>query len=98
MQKHRSLSYLSYLHLPSILKRDLCILLLDVVLGTALLGLALIMLILCLQLSFAVTSNTGDGATNSTSNPVSNARAEVVELTLGFLCLALGVLFLALLL
>jgi hypothetical protein len=76
-------------HHPS---ANLRILLLDIVLSTSLLSLANIMLLLSLQLCVSITSNTRNGALDGTSSTVCNTRAEVVELTLGFLAFAFGVL------
>jgi hypothetical protein len=56
------------------------------------------MLLLRFQLCLPITSNTRDGAARSTCDTVCNTGAEVVELTLGFLPFALGVLAVALLL
>lgn len=55
-------------------------------------GLANIMLLLSLQLRIPITSDTSGGAANSTSDTVCDARAEVVELALGFLGFAFSVL------
>jgi hypothetical protein len=62
------------------------------VLSTSLLGLANIVLLLSLQLCVSVAGNTGNGTLDSASSTVCNTRAEVVELTLGFLAFAFGVL------
>jgi hypothetical protein len=50
------------------------------------------MLFLGLQLCVPITSDTSDGSANGTSDTVCDTRAEVVELTLSFLTLALSVL------
>lgn len=71
---------------------NLCVLLLDIMLGTTLLGLSNIMLLLSLQLSITVTSDTSDSTSNGTSNTISNTRAEIAELTLSLLTLSFGVL------
>jgi hypothetical protein len=65
---------------------------LNVDLSASLLSLADIMLLLSLDLSLAVTGNASNGALNSASGTVGDTRAEVVELTLGFLAFAFGVL------
>jgi hypothetical protein len=61
-------------------------------LGTTLLGLADIMLLLGLELGFTITGKTSDGSTNGTANSVGDTRAQVAELTLSLLTLALGIL------
>lgn len=71
-------------------------LLLDVVLGTALLGLAGVVLLLVLGLGARVTRDAGDGAAHGAGDAVCDARAEVRELALGLLLLALEVLLAAL--
>lgn len=71
-------------------------LLLDVVLGTALLGLAGVVLLLVLGLGGRVAGDTGDGAAHGTRDAVCDAGAEVRELALGLLLLALEVLVSAL--
>jgi hypothetical protein len=50
------------------------------------------MLLLGLELSLAVTGNACNRTLNSTGGTVCDTRAEVVELTLGFLGFAFGVL------
>lgn len=67
-------------------------LLLNVVLGTALLGLASVVLLLVLGLGGRVASDAGDGATHSSGDAICDARAEVRQLALGLLLLALEVL------
>lgn len=70
-------------------------LLLDVSLSAALLSLASVVLLLVLGLSTLVASYTSDGAADSTGDTVGDARAQVGELTLGLLLLALEVLLTA---
>lgn len=67
-------------------------LLLDVVLGATLLCLALIVQLLVVLLTFLISSEAGDGATNSSLSTVSHAVAVVVQLALCLLLLALEVL------
>jgi hypothetical protein len=71
---------------------NLRVLLYNVVLGATLLSLADIMLLLSLQLCVTVTGKTCNGTLDGTSCTISDARAEVVELTLSLLGLAFGVL------
>lgn len=61
-------------------------------LGTTLLSLADIVLLLVLGPSRGVTSDAGESTADSARNTVSNAGAEVVQLALGLLLLALEVL------
>jgi hypothetical protein len=63
---------------------------------TALLCLADIMLLLSRSLGLAVTGQAGNGAADSSRDSVTDARGEVVDLALGFLRFAFGVLLLAL--
>lgn len=65
-------------------------------LGTALLGLAGVVLLLVLGLGARVTRDAGDGAAHGAGDAVCDARAEVRELALGLLLLALEVLLAAL--
>lgn len=65
-------------------------------LGTALLGLAGVVLLLVLGLSSRVAGDTGDGAAHRSRDAVRDSRAEVRELALGLLLLALEVLVAAL--
>jgi hypothetical protein len=67
-------------------------LLLDIMLGTTLLGLSNIMLLLRSQLCVTVSGDTSDRTSDGTSNTVSNTRAKITKLTLGFLALSFGVL------
>lgn len=67
-------------------------LLLNVVLGTTLLRLALIVQLLVVCLAFLVSSETSDSAANSSLDTVSHAMAVVVQLALCLLLLALEVL------
>lgn len=61
-------------------------------LRTPLLRLPHVMLLLSLQLSLTITRKTSDSSANSTSDAVRDAGAEIVELALGFLTFAFGVL------
>lgn len=70
-------------------------LLLDVVLGTALLGLAGVVLLLVLSLGGRVAHDAGDSTAHGAGDAVCDARAEVRELALGLLLLALEVLLAA---
>ena len=70
---------------------SLC-LLLDVVLSSALLRLARVVLLLILELSIAIARETGHGAADRPGQAVAHATSEVVELALGLLLLALEVL------
>jgi hypothetical protein len=70
-------------------------LLLKVVLDTALLGLALGVLLVVDSLLVGIASQAGNGTTDGALDAVANARAEVVELALGLLLLALEVLLTA---
>lgn len=56
------------------------------------------MLLLSLQLRISIARKTRDNPTHRARNAVRNAGAEVGKLTLCFLCFAVGVLFLTLLL
>jgi hypothetical protein len=76
---------LSYHQYPSIAEANLRVLLLNVSLGAPLLCLSLVMLILSLQLSFTITSDTSDSTTDSALCTIRDAGAEVIELALGFL-------------
>lgn len=67
-------------------------LLLDVVLGTALLGLAGVVLLLVLGLGGRVAGDTSDGAAHGSGDTVCDAGAKVGQLALGLLLLALEVL------
>jgi hypothetical protein len=69
-------------------------LLLDISLRTPLLRLADIVSVLGSSLGLTVTSKTGDSASNCTSDAVGDTASEVIELALGFLALACGVLLL----
>lgn len=73
-------------------------LLVEVGLNTTLLSLALVVLGLVLGLVSLVASDAGDGTTDGTRDAVGNTGAEIVELSLGLLLLALGVLLNTLLL
>ena len=53
------------------------------------------MLLLSPQLGLPITSHARDGASHGTGDAVGDAGAEVAELALGFLGLALGVLLAA---
>lgn len=64
-------------------------------LRTPLLRLANIMLLLRIQLCLAITCNTRNSTAYRTRNAVGDAGAEIVDLALGFLGFALGILFLA---
>jgi len=70
-------------------------LLLDVVLSTALLRLADIVLPLVLRLLRAVARHAGDGVAERTRGAIRQARAEVLQLPAGLLLLALEVLLAA---
>jgi hypothetical protein len=76
---------LSYHQYPSIAEANLRILLLNVCLGASLHCLSLVMLILSLQLSFTITSDTSDSTADGALCTVRDAGAEVIELALGFL-------------
>jgi len=65
------------------------------VLGPALLGLALVVLLLVLALRRRVARHAGHGAAERAAHAVRDARAKVVELALGLLLLALEVLLAA---
>lgn len=71
-------------------------LLLDVVLGAALLGLAGVVLLLVLGLGGRVARDSRDGAAHGSRDAVRDAGAQVRELPLGLLLLALEVLVAAL--
>jgi hypothetical protein len=71
---------------------NLRVLLLNISLSTALTRLADIMLLLSLQLCVAVAGNACNDTLDGTGGTVGDARAEVVELTLGFLAFAFGIL------
>lgn len=73
-------------------------LLLNIVLGTALLSLARVVETLVVCLTSLVTGETSDGTTNSALDTVADARSIVVELALSLLLLTLEVLFTTLLL
>lgn len=73
-------------------------LLVEVGFNTTLLSLALVVLGLVLGLVSLVASDAGDGTTDGTRDAVGNTGAEIVELSLGLLLLALGVLLNTLLL
>lgn len=73
-------------------------LLLDVVLGTALLGLADIVLPLVLLLLRAIARHAGHSTAEGTGGAIRQAGAEVLQLTAGLLLLALLVLLAAALL
>jgi hypothetical protein len=61
-------------------------------LRTSLQRLALIMSMLALDLCLAVTKNRASNILESSANTISNTGAVVLELSLGLLSLALGVL------
>jgi hypothetical protein len=70
------------------------VLLLYIRLRTSLLRLSDVVLVLGSSLGLTVAGNTSNGASNGTSNTVGNTASEVVDLALGFLALACGVLLL----
>lgn len=70
-------------------------LLLDIVLGTTLLGLALSTHLLVVSLSSLVAGQTRDSTADGTLSTVANTTTEVAELALGLLLLALEVLLTA---
>lgn len=70
-------------------------LLLDIVLSTTLLGLALSAHLLVVSLSSLVAGQARDGTTDGALSAVSNAGAKVMKLASGFLLLALKVLLTA---
>ena len=74
------------------------ILLLNISLSATLLRLSNIMLLLSLNLRLPITRQASDGSTDSAPNPVRDTTAEVVELALSLLGLALSILFAACLL
>jgi hypothetical protein len=74
------------------------VLFLDIQLRTPLLRLSSIMLLLGFKLCLAIPGNSSNGPTNCSRDTIRHARTQVAELTLGFLGLAAGVLFPALLL
>jgi hypothetical protein len=65
---------------------------LDVVLGAALQGLAGVVLLLIFCLGSRVARQASGGVADGASDTVRDARAEIVELALGLLLLALEVL------
>jgi hypothetical protein len=70
---------------------------LDIQLCTPLLRLSCIVLALSLELCLTVTSDSGNGSAQSASDTVRHTGTQVVELALGFLSSAAGILFLTLL-
>jgi len=70
------------------------VLFLDIGLRATLLRLANVVPVLSSGLGLAVTSKPRHGALDRTSNAVGDAAGEVVDLALGFLALACGVLLL----
>lgn len=68
-------------------------LLLNIVLGTALLGLALSPHLVVVSLTALVAGEAGDGTANSALSAVADTSTKVLELALGLLLLTLQVLF-----
>lgn len=73
-------------------------LLLDIMLSAALLSLAGVVHVLVVLLARLVAGQASDGTTDGALETVADARSVVVELTLGFLLLALEILLATLLL
>lgn len=67
-------------------------LLLDIKLGATLLGLALVVLVLVFGLRLRVAGESSKSRSGGTGNPIANTRHVIVDLTFGFLILALSVL------
>lgn len=95
MISHQPLNaFMSYPRNLRVYVDNLRVLLLDIVLSTTLLALANIVFLLSINLSIAVTSDSSDGSSNSTTDSVADTRGQVVDLALSFLALAGSVLFL----